>query len=297
MSNKETQVAKRSKMEILKGTLRAPSVQEQFDRVLRDNSETFIASLIDLYGSDNYLQNCQPNDVAKEALKAASLKLPISKGLGFAYLVPRKISGKHYPQFQIGYKGYIQLAMRTGQYKVINADVVYEGEIKDREKLSGHIDLSGEKKSDKVIGYFAHFELLNGFSKTLYMTKDEVTAHAKRYSQSYNYKSSAWQTNFNEMALKTLLRNLLSHYGYLSIEMISAFEKDVEEAEVQRNQEIQEKANSQELKFEDVEYEEAETAGEEKEEETKDKGKSKKDEGEDKKQEKKEEEGEADPGF
>ena len=251
----QTQVAKRSNMEILKGTLRAPSVQEQFERVLKDNAETFIASLIDLYGTDSHLQSCKPQDVAKEALKAAALKLPISKGLGFAYLVPYKNKAGMTPTFQIGYKGYIQLAMRTGQYKVINADRVYEGELKSAEKLTGHIDLSGEKKSNKIVGYFAYFELLNGFSKTLYMTKDEVEAHAKRYSKSYGYATSPWKTNFHEMAMKTMIRNLLSHYGYLSVEMIGAFEKDggseIEDAMNERAG-----ANSENLSMEDADYEE-----------------------------------------
>ncbi len=244
---KQTQVAKRSKMEILKGTLSAPSVQEQFKRALKENADSFIASIIDLYGGDNYLQNCHPNDVAKEALKAAVLKLPINKGLGFSYIVPYKGKEGHIPTFQIGYKGYIQLAMRTGQYKVINADVVYEGELKHTEKLSGHIDLSGDRTSQKKVGYFAHFEMLNGFSKTLYMTKEEVDAHAKRYSKAYTSSTSAWKTNFDEMAKKTVLRNLLSHYGYLSIEMIGAIEKDVIK---------EEPSEKQELVTEDTAYEE-----------------------------------------
>ncbi len=243
----QQQVAKRSKMEILKGTLSAPSVQEQFKRALKENADSFIASIIDLYGGDNYLQNCHPNDVAREALKAAVLKLPINKGLGFSYIVPYKGKEGMSPQFQIGYKGYIQLAMRTGQYKVINADVVYEGELKRTEKLSGYIDLSGERTSQKKVGYFAHFEMLNGFAKTLYMTKEEVDAHAKRYSKAYTSTTSAWKTNFDEMAKKTVLRNLLSHYGYLSIEMIGAIEKDVIK---------EEPADREELNTEDTTYEE-----------------------------------------
>jgi len=213
-------------MALMKGVLNADSVAEQFGRVLQKNKEAFVASLLDLYGTDKNLQQCEPKAVVTEAMKAATLKLPVSKSLGFAYIVPRKVRGKMTPTFQIGYKGFIQLAMRTGQYKVINADLVYEGELKSTDKLTGHIDLTGEKKSDKVIGYFAHFELNNGFSKTLYMTQEQMMKHAKRYSASFTYDQSPWKTNFDEMALKTVLRNLIPRYGYLSIEMADAISKE-----------------------------------------------------------------------
>lgn len=205
-----------------KGVINAPSVQEQFNNALKDGASLFIASLIDIYSNDKYLQKCQPQAVIMEALKAATLKLPINKNLGFAYIVPYG----NEPQFQVGYKGYIQLAMRTGQYKFINADLVFEGELKKHNKLTGELDLSGETTSDKVIGYFAYIETINGFKKTLYWSVEKVTNHAKRYSKSYNNKSSAWQTNFDEMALKTMLRNLLSKYGVMSVEMMNAFTAD-----------------------------------------------------------------------
>lgn len=206
----------------LKYVISTDSVQEQFKNALQDGAPLFIASLIDIYNNDKYLQKCSPQAVIMEALKAATLKLPINKNLGFAYIVPYG----NEPQFQVGYKGYIQLAMRTGQYKFINADLVYEGELKKSDKLTGEIDLSGEAKSDKVIGYFAYIETVNGFKKTLYWSTQKVTAHAKRYSKSYSKQASAWQTNFDEMALKTLIRNLLSKYGIMSVEMMNAFTAD-----------------------------------------------------------------------
>ena len=127
------------------------------------------------------MQACDPESVAMECIKAAALKLPISKALGFAYVVPFK--GK--PTFLVGYKGLIQLAMRTGQYRTINSDEVFEGELIKKDKLTGEIDMTGEKVSETVEGYFAYFELINGFAKTLYMTKPEVEAWAKKYSPSY----------------------------------------------------------------------------------------------------------------
>lgn len=176
----------------LKNVLSTDSVKEQFKNALGKNADTFIASVIDLFNSDSKLRECNPKQVVMEALKAAVLHLPINKSLGFAYIIPysnsypkkdeygrdmigqdgKKIWEKKLePTFQLGYKGYIQLAMRTGQYRTLNADVVYEGEVRKVSKLTGEIAFDGDKKSDKVIGYFCYFELLNGFAKTLYMTK------------------------------------------------------------------------------------------------------------------------------
>jgi recombination protein RecT len=235
-------------MDKLKLALSAESVKTQFQNALKENSGAFIASIIDLYGSDRYLQECDPNLVVMEALKAATLKLPINKQLGFAYIVPYKNKGVMVPQFQIGYKGYIQLAMRTGQYKYLNAGVINEGVRVNKNMLTGEIEFSGESASDKPQGYFAYMELLNGFSKTVYMTHAEVLSHAKRYSKSFGYDSSSWKSNFDEMAIKTVLRKLLSHYGIMSTDMVAAFtsvreEEDVEtevewEVAAEANQEI-----------------------------------------------------------
>ena len=212
----------------LKAILSVDSVQEQFRSVLAENSGAFVASIIDLYNTDKYLQACDPTAVVMEALKAASLKLPINKQLGFSWIVPYKKDGKQLPTFQIGYKGYIQLAMRTGAYRYINSDVVYEGELASQDKLTGEIEIDPASRiSDKKIGYFAFIETLNGFRKTIYMTMGEVTAHAKKYSKSFGHQSSAWTTDFDAMALKTCLRLLLSKYGIMSVEMQKAYVDDV----------------------------------------------------------------------
>lgn len=213
----------------LKSILYAQSVQEQFKNVLAENAGAFVASIIDLYNTDKYLQACDPKAVVMEALKAASLKLPINKQLGFAWIVPYKDNktGRYIPVFQLGYKGYIQLCMRTGAYRYINADVVYEGELVKKDKLTGWIELDPDKRiSDKKIGYFAHIETLNGFSKTLFMTTEEVIAHAKKYSKSYGNSNSSWATDFDSMALKTCLRLLVGKYGIMSVEMQKAFIDD-----------------------------------------------------------------------
>lgn len=196
--------------------------------VLHDNREAFVASLIDLYGSDNYLAQCDAGAVLKEALKAVSLKLPINKQLGFAYIIPYRDgkTGMQAPQFQLGYKGYIQLAQRTGAYKTMNMDNVYEGELRVVNKLTGEIDLNGERISDKVIGYFAYIETVNGFSKTLYWPMDKVVSHAKKYSKSYNSGATIWKSSFDEMAQKTLMRNLLSRWGIMTVDMQRAIDYD-----------------------------------------------------------------------
>ena len=251
---KELQTAGKKPVELLKAVIGAPSVQEQFENALGDHKDAFVASLIDLWAGDKALQGCQPGAVVMEALRAATLRLPLNKALGFAYIVVYNNSVKGEdgnwrkvptPTFVPGYKGYIQLAMRTGQYRTINADVVYEGELRKVDKLTGCIAFDGEKKSDTVVGYFCYIELLNGFSKTLYMSVGDMAAYAKRYSPSVGRNTSVeqlvgkanepfvakrvgWEGNFNDMAVKTVVRRLLSKYGYLSVEMQNAISGDVE---------------------------------------------------------------------
>lgn len=265
----------KTKVDALKSMISASSVQEQFKNALDKNSGPFVASLIDLYSSDTKLQECDPKNVIMEALKAAVLKLPINKALGFAYILQFNNSVKQSdgswtkvatPTFVIGYKGLIQLAMRTGQYKYLNADVVYEGELIGKDKLTGAINLNGDAISDKVIGYFCHFELINGFSKTLFVEVEKMAAYAKKYAPSIKAEKAVkietlvelantpeetgkvgWLGGFTSMALKTVTRNLLSKYGYLSIEMQQAIieDKDYDYEEIKRNEVVRASASKQ----------------------------------------------------
>lgn len=249
-------LAKKSPVNMLNEVLSNKGIRTQLENALKNNASTFCAALIELFSNDTKLQKCDPALVVKEALKAAVLRLPINKSLGQAFIIAynntktlengRKVK-VYEPTFQIGYKGLYQLAMRTGQYRIINADVVYEGELRKKSKLTGEIDLDGERKSDKVIGYFAYIELLTGYHKALYMTVEEVATHAKRYSKALMYAkevtvetliglsllpvvadsgSLGWLGNFHGMAIKTVLRNLLSKYGYLSVELQQALDSD-----------------------------------------------------------------------
>lgn len=217
----------------MKNLLANQGMQNLFADALNENKDRFLASIIDLYNGDSYLQGCDPKEVAMEALKAATLNLPINKSLGYAYIVPYKNKGRLTPQFQIGYKGYIQMAQRSGQYKALNAGILYEGMEVKRDFLRGTFEIIGEPKSDKVLGYFAYFQLLNGYEKAVYMTKDEVTEHAKRYSQAYGSDYSPWKKQFDEMAQKTVIKKLLSKYGVLTTEFQDAV-KEEEDREVLR---------------------------------------------------------------
>lgn len=278
----ENQIQKRP-VDVLKGVLNAPSVQEQFTNALADSKDLFVASIIDLYNGDKSLQTCNANAIVCEALKAAVLKLPVNKALGFSYIVVYNNSVKNpdgtwakvpTPTFVLGYKGYLQLAQRTGSYETINADVVYEGQLIGIDLLSGEIMLdASKKKSDKVVGYFAHFKLLNGFKKTLYMSVEDMAAYAKRYSPSIGKnttkeqliqkantqstsKAVGWEGNFTDMALKTCLRRLLSKYGYLSIEMQNAMAGEYAHEEASRDVIVAQNSNSKEVAFEEVAFEE-----------------------------------------
>ena len=199
------------------------NIKQKFQEVLDKGAGAFVTSILSLVKSTPQLAAADPKTVISAAMTAATLKLPINPNLGFAYIVPYKDTAT----FQMGYKGYIQLAMRTGQYKTINASVVYEGQIEDVDFVTGEI-IRGKKKSDKVVGYVAYFELINGFSKMVYMSHEDMLRHALTYSQAYKYdqksgkKSSVWTTNFEAMGLKTVLKQLISKYGIMSIDMQGA---------------------------------------------------------------------------
>lgn len=239
--------------------------QSLLQNTLRENKGTFCTSLMELFSSDEKLMQCKPTDLMAEALKAASLHLPLNKQLGQCYILPFKNKGIMTPTLVVGTRGYLQLAMRTGKYETINSDVVYEGELTGYDKVTGRLDLSGVRSSNVPVGYFAYFRMKNGLSKLLYMTLDEVCIYAKQYSPTVKFSDKTtveslkklalkqaaegsgdgvgWYSNFESMALKTVLRRLLSKWGELSIEsndiinldeapaVSSANERDVQFAE------------------------------------------------------------------
>lgn len=200
----------------LKGMLEMPAYKNKFNEMLGKKAAGFMSSIIAVTNNNKYLAKANPATVIGAAAQAAMLDLPINQSLGFAYIVPYGSEA----QFQLGYKGYIQLAQRSGQYVDIGAKTVYEGELEYENRLLDKFKF-GERTGDKVIGYLAYFRLTNGFEKMLFMELDEMIAHAKKYSKNYKGGTDKWGlTDFNTMAEKTVLKRLLSKYGPLSIESI-----------------------------------------------------------------------------
>ena len=213
---KKNNITAAKEAKTVKGMLETPAFKKKFEEMLGKKAAGFISSIIAVTNSSNYLMKADPATVIGAAAQAAMLDLPINQSLGFAYIVPYKGAA----QFQLGYKGYIQLAQRSGQYADIVAKTVYEGELEYENRLLDKFRF-GERTSDKVIGYLAYFRLTNGFEKMLYMTIDEAQAHAKKYSQNYKGGTDKWGlADFDVMAEKTVLKRLLSKYGPLSIESI-----------------------------------------------------------------------------
>ena len=214
--------------------LNAPSTAKFLQETLAEKKPEFVSNLIALCDGDKSLSECDPAILMKCAMNATALNLPLNKNLGYAYVIPYK----GIPSFQIGYKGLIQLAIRTGQYRYLNATEIKEGEIK-RNKITGELSFIGDNPTGKVIGYIAFLELMTGFSASLYMTESEIEAHAMRFSKMYqsdkkhNSVKSKWSDPDArpKMALKTVLKGLLGTYGLMTTEFARALEADNEDAE------------------------------------------------------------------
>jgi len=205
--------------------------QEYIESVVGHQKESFVANIVSIVSSNTGLQECTPSSVMYSALKATALDLPLDQNLGFAYVLPYnvKVRGKNGAQdqwkkeanFQIGAKGYIQLAQRTGQFAVINTDDVREGELINVDRLTGEYTfdwIAGEERNNvNTIGYVAFFRLTNGFQKTLYMTSEQLEEHGKKYSKTYAKGFGLWKDMKDAMCKKTVLKLLLSKYAPLSV--------------------------------------------------------------------------------
>lgn len=206
----------------IRNLAKADNVRARFAEVLNNRAPQFLSSVISV--ADSLPANTDAMSVLGSAMTAAVLDLPVDKNLGFAWIVPYK--GK--AQFQMGYKGYIQLAIRSGQYRFINVVDVYEGELVSVDKLTSEVKLDPAKRaSDKVVGYAAYFKTVNGFEHAEYWTKEAVEAHARRFSQSFRSGyDSPWKSDFDSMGRKTVIKSLLSHWGILSVEMQRSLSRD-----------------------------------------------------------------------
>lgn len=218
--------------------LKSPAVQTSLIGTLGDamKAKTFTAALISAVNTNRQLMSCEPMSIISAALLGESLQLSPSPQLGHYYMVPfnDSKSGTTKATFQLGWKGYYQLALRSGQYKHLDAVAVKEGELIGYNPITDEINLEpiGDplaREKAKTIGYYAHFELNNGFTKAMYWPKEKMEAHALTYSQGYKAKRgyTFWEKDFDSMALKTMYRQLISKYGIMSIEMQKAFVNDM----------------------------------------------------------------------
>lgn len=210
-----------------------PNTDAYLTSVLAERKGEFINNLTAVVANDAKLQACEPVTLMYAALKATALRLPLDPNLGQAYIIPYKNNREHKTeaQFQIGWKGFIQLAIRSGQFQAINATDIREGELKGYDLMTGEVQVQAvpDRENKPVIGYLAYFKLTNGFAKSLYMTAEEIEQHATRYSQSYRGKykdSSLWATDKDAMAKKTVLKLLLNRFAPLSVDMQRAVQAD-----------------------------------------------------------------------
>ena len=205
-------------------------VAAKFKEVLGAKSAGFIASVLQI-ASLNLPKNVEPKSVLNAALMAATLDLPVNNNLGFFYIISynqKQGDGSYLPvaQAQLGYKGFLQLAQRSGLYENISATPIYEGQLKSTNPLTGYEFDFTKKDSDKIVGFAGYFSLLNGFKKTFFMSTEEMQAHGLKYSKTYSSASSLWKKDFIGMGNKTVLKLLISKFGPLSIEMQKAIISD-----------------------------------------------------------------------
>lgn len=230
----------RNNLPALKKMAENPAFQSRIAKLM--NSDTYVESLLSLVGGNPKLQQCTPESVMKSSLIAASLQLPVNPVLQYAYLVPFKDTAT----FQVGFRGLIQLALRTKHYKTIHACEIYKDEYLGYSPLTGEVKIKAETGTEgdrstggEVYGYFAVIETHDGFKSQKFMTKAQTEAHALKYSQAYKYdkssgkKLSPWSTAFDQMSTKTVLKSVLSKYGQLTPELQTALEAEAEIPTVQ----------------------------------------------------------------
>ena len=228
MANEVT-VKQQTPLQRFNGVMKDTRTQEYLSSVLGSKKDQFVTTLISAVANNENLQACEPMSLMYTAMKATALGLPIGPNLGYAAMIPCKDTkaGKTLCQFQIQRDGWMELLMRTGQVKFVANEVVHEGELVKHNKFTGEYVFDEEKKtSDKVIGYMAYIKLTNGFEKTVYWTVEECKAHALRYSQTFKKGYGVWKDNFDAMALKTVLKNLIKKYAPKSVEVLSAISDD-----------------------------------------------------------------------
>lgn len=213
----------------------SPAVQQKINSIIK-NDTTFTSALVSAVAQNPNLADCDFSTIFSAGLLGASLKLSPSSQLGQYYLVPFNDNklGRKVAQFQLGYKGYIQLAIRSGFYKKLNVLAIKQGELVNYNPLEEEITVNliqndSIREKTATIGYYAMFEYTNGFRKTMYWSKEKMESHALKYSKGYQAKKgyTFWEKDFDGMAYKTMLRQLISKWGIMSIEMQNAYSSDM----------------------------------------------------------------------
>ncbi|OOM06797.1 recombinase RecT [Clostridium saccharobutylicum] len=205
---------------MFKNLINSDDVKSKFTEVLKDKAIQYINSIINLVNSDKDLIECEPKSIIDACMSAVSLDLSVDKNLEYVEIIPYKKKAN----FQLGYRGYIQLLLRTGEYKSVNIIEVYEGQLKSWNQLAEEFDIDFTyKKSDAVIGYAGYFEMLNGFRKSVYWSKENMDALREN-----SFKSDTrWNNDYKAMAKRAVIRNMISKWGSLSIEMEKAYCEDL----------------------------------------------------------------------
>lgn len=253
MTNQNQQVQAPVKPKTLRELFNNPIIKTKIEQLVGKNSATFATSVMHIANSNAMLRTADPTSIFNAACMAATLNLPLQNGLGFAYIVPFKNNKerKVEAQFQIGYKGFIQLAQRSGQFKRLVALPVYKNQLLKKDFINGfEFDWEQEpEKDENPIGYYAYFKLVNDFSAELYMSHDDIVKHAQRYSQTFKKGFGVWHDNFEAMALKTVMKLLLSKQAPLSVEMQQAVLADQAVVKDVENQEFNYGDNVQNAEF------------------------------------------------
>ena len=253
MTNQNQQVQAPAKSKTLRELFNNPIIKTKIEQLVGKNSATFATSVMQIANSNTMLRTADPTSIFNAACMAATLNLPLQNGLGFAYIVPFRNNKekKTEAQFQIGYKGFIQLAQRSGQFKRLVALPVYKNQLLKKDFINGfEFDWEQEpEKDENPIGYYAYFKLVNDFSAELYMSHDDIVKHAQRYSQTFKKGFGVWHDNFESMALKTVIKLLLSKQAPLSVEMQQAVLADQAVVKDVENQEFNYGDNVQNAEF------------------------------------------------
>lgn len=264
----------------LKGYLDRDDISQRFFEVMtKQQALQYMSTIINEYSNNPTLLKCTPKSVIGASLVSASLNLLVNSSLGFAYLVPYKNKGTYEAQLQIGYKGYIQLALRTQKYKTINVTAVHENQFESFNRLTEELVANFEEAGNgKIVGYAGYLKLLSGFEKMVYWTKEEVEAHAKEYSIAYSRGYNCpWKTNYKSMALKTVLKDMLKKWGIMTTKMAIAQDadqkvfKDIDSGEYDdnpENKEIERPKTKAEEEFEKARQEAEDAEEKDAEEET-----------------------------